>query len=363
MISKLRISGGWMWSQWQPDRGMAFNSYLFERDGGCVAVDPLPLDPPSIEQITGLGGVNTIVLTNRDHERDALALREAFGARVLASDADAKLFGIPIDATFKDRDEVFAGAFAVALPHGKTPGEAALHLSDAKAAVVGDALLGVPAGALSLLPESKLQDRARFVLTLRRLWALQLDTLLLGDGQPIFGGADAAIAALLLREGGAAIHRLNADEVDYLVERPGPYACEDGEVGLLIGSRKIGYRLAKIPPGKAFCPLHWHVRAEEFFYVVSGNPKIRTLDGTIECRPGDFIAFPIGEAGAHQVLNDGSEPALVMLVGMEEDAVELEACFYPDSDKVGMWTTAGRLRMLRASPEVNYYDGEPPSRA
>jgi hypothetical protein len=48
----------------------------------------------------------------------------------------------------------------------------------------------------------------------------------------------------------------------------------------------------------------------------------------------------------------------VLLVGIEDPAVGLEACFYPDSDKVGMWTAAGRLRLVRASPELDYYDGE-----
>jgi uncharacterized cupin superfamily protein/glyoxylase-like metal-dependent hydrolase (beta-lactamase superfamily II) len=358
MIAKLEVPGGWMWSAWQADRGVAFNSYLFERNGGCVAIDPLPLDGSSTDQIADLGGVHTIVITNRDHERATAALRDRFGSRVFASATEAQRFSLRIDGTFNDGDEVFPGAFAIALPHGKTAGEIALHLAGAKAAIIGDALIGAPAGGLSLLPEEKLEDRTRFVLTLRRLWGLQLDTLLLCDGQPIFMGADEAIAALLLHAGGPAVHRINADEVAFRVVRPGNYACEDGEVGLPIGARKLGYRLARIPPGKAFCPLHWHVRAEEFFYVIEGHPEIRTLQGTITCRPGDFIAFPTGAEGSHQVLNTSDEDALVLLVGIEEDAVELEACFYPDSDKVGMWTSAGRLRMLRATPDLDYYDGE-----
>ena len=92
--------------------------------------------------------------------------------------------------------------------------------------------------------------------------------------------------------------------------------------------------------------------------MIEGRPSIRTLRGSFACRPGDFIAFPTGESGAHQVFNESNEPCLVLLVGIEEDAVELEACFYPDSDKVGMWTPAGRLRLLRASPDIDYYDGE-----
>ncbi len=140
--------------------------------------------------------------------------------------------------------------------------------------------------------------------------------------------------------------------------RHGQYAFEDGEVGLPIGARQLGYRLARLAPGKAFSPLHWHVRAEEFFYVVEGRPSIRTTRGMIHCRPGDFIAFPTGERGAHQLRNDSSESCLVLLVGMEEEAVDLEACFYPDSGKVGLYTPGELLRMVRSSPEVDYFDGE-----
>lgn len=350
-----------MWSAWQPDRGMHFNSYLFERDEGCVAIDPLPLDEQSMDELAELGGVHTIVLTNRDHQRGTAALRARFGSRVLVPALEAALFSVQIDATFSHGDEVFAGAFAIALPHGKTAGEVALHVPAAKAAVVGDALIGAPAGALNLLPDEKLDDPKRFVLALRRLWALQLKTLLLCDGQPLFAGADDAIASLLETRGGADVNRINTGDIDYTFdEREGPaqYGVHDGEVGLLIGARKLGYRLAKIPPGRVFCPLHWHVAAEEFFYVVEGRPSIRTLRETIECRPGDFIAFPVGERGAHQLRNDSSEPCLVLLAGMEEAAVNLEACFYPDSDKVGLWTPEERLRMLRASPDLDYFDGE-----
>jgi uncharacterized cupin superfamily protein len=343
MLARLDLPGVWMWSAWQPDRGMAFNSYLFERDGACVAVDPLPLDDASLEQIATLGGVKTIVITNREHERGAQALRERFGAR---------------DATVVPGEEVFPGAIAIALPHGKSD-EFALFLPDSRAAVVGDALIGAPAGSLSLLPAQKLADHDRFVLTLRRLWGLQLRTLLLCDGQPLFGGADAAIGALLEREGGPALHRVNLDEISYERTEQGKYDCEDGEIGLPLGSRDLGYRVARLEPGKVFCPLHWHVRSEEFFYVIEGRPSIRTHKGTFECRAGDFIAFPTGESGAHQLLNESGESALVLLVGIEESALGLEACFYPDSDKVGMFTAQRPLGVVRASPKLDYYDGEP----
>lgn len=356
MIARLEIPRAWMWSAWQTDRGIAFNSYLFERAGGAVAVDPLPLDGESLESLVSLGGVRSIVLTNRDHERSAQALRERFGARVLAHSLEAERFTIPIDETFSDGDEVFDGAFAVALPYGKTPGEVALHIPAARAAVVGDALIGAPAGALSLLPDTKLEDSRKLLLELRKLWGLELETLLLGDGAPIFHGADAVLGAFLETRCGAEMNRINLDEVRFK-SRAGPerYACEDAEVGLPIGARKLGYRLTRLAPGKAFCPLHSHEVNEEFFFVLEGNPSIRTLRGTIQCRAGDFIAFPTGERGAHQVLNESGAPCLILLAGMNETP---EICSYSDSEKMLAIGEDGSRRLVRSVPLLDYFDGE-----
>jgi uncharacterized cupin superfamily protein len=356
MIGRLRFPGAWMWSAWQPDRGMCFNSYLFETNAGTVAVDPLPLGDSELEWIASKGGVKTIVLTNRDHRRGAGQLRERFGARILAHETEAPLFDLPPDGTFADGDEVFPGAFALALPHGKTPGEIALHLPGLRAAVIGDALIGAPAGRLSLLSDEKLENPKRLLLELRRLWGLQLEALLLGDGQPIFEGADAILAHLLESRGGAEVNRINLTDVKF--ERDAApddrYLSEDGEVGLVIGARKLGYRVSKLPPGKVFCPLHSHEIEEEFFFVLEGNPSIRTLRGTVQCRPGDFIAFPTGPRGTHQLRNDSQEDCLVLMVGMNSPD---EVCLYPDSDKI-LVDSRNFSVMLRSKPLLDYYDGE-----
>ncbi len=340
MIAKLSIPGGWMWSAWQPERGIAFNSYLFERAEGGVAVDPLPVDDRALEWMASIGGVHTIVVTNRDHRRECEQLRARFGSRIIEEPADG--------------EEIFAGAYALKIPHGKAP-EFAIHLPAARAAVVGDAMIGAPAGALSLLPDEKLEDPERLLLALRRLWALELETLLLCDGQPIFGGADAAIGTLLQTRGGAEANRINMDELAFRRGERGRYRVDDAEVGLLIGARKLGYRVAKIPPGRMFCPLHSHEMEEEFFFVLEGNPSIRTLRGTIQCRPGDFIAFPVGEVGTHQLLNDSAEPCTLVLAGNYE---KTEICFYPDSKKVLIDSRKTVDLMVRSFPALDYYEGE-----
>ena len=80
---------------------------------------------------------------------------------------------------------------------GKSPGEVALYWPERGILILGDAAVGNPPGALSLLPEDKLDEPARLHESLRRLLEIDFDCLLLGDGVPILRGAKAKLAELV----------------------------------------------------------------------------------------------------------------------------------------------------------------------
>lgn len=131
----------------------------------------------------------------------------------------------------------------------------------------------------------------------------------------------------------------------------GRYRGEMAEIGLLIGARKLGYRAVQLPPGARFCPLHAHDIEEEVFYVVAGAPTIRTLRGNLQLRAGDLMAFPVGDRGAHQVLNESDAPCTLILFGLDDPD---DVCYYPDSQKLGLSRRGLRMRLDR----LDYYDGE-----
>jgi uncharacterized cupin superfamily protein/glyoxylase-like metal-dependent hydrolase (beta-lactamase superfamily II) len=339
------------WSLWQPDRGMFFSSFLWVRDGGNVVFDPLPLSDDDARAVEALGGVTTILLTNRDHERAAAAMRDRFGARVLAGDREAELFELRVDGTFGR--QALPGLTAILLEGAKTPGEVAFLTEDLEVAIVGDAILGTPAGALSFLPDAKLADPVALALSLRRLWSPRLRTLLLGDGASVYKGADAVLAELIETRGGPAANRVNVDELEYEFSDgvDGKYASHDAEIGWQIGARRLGYQMVRLPAGARFCPMHAHDREEELFYVIEGRPTVRTPRGDLKMRPGDFMAFPVGDRGAHQLLNESDAEALVLLLGLDEDD---EVVYYPESRKV----LAGRRRLMMREDRLDYFDGE-----
>ncbi|MBV8638376.1 MAG: cupin domain-containing protein [Candidatus Eremiobacteraeota bacterium] len=355
-MQELAIPNAYTWSRWQPDRKMYFNSYLFVSAQGNIAVDPVALESDDIEQITALGGIAEIVVTNRDHLRETAALRELFRARVVTSAVEAPLLGLPVDRTVNDGEQLFPGANAVALNHQKTPGEFAIHIPKLRTVLVGDAIIGAPAGSLSLLPDEKYGDVVQAALGLRRVWALQPDVLLVGDGTSLWSGATRAIGTLLFKRAGIAVNRINLDELryEYSEDGNGKYRSSDGEVGYFIGAERLGYQVVKLPPGARFCPVHAEFSEEELFVVLEGTPSIRTVRETLQCRKGDFIAFPVGPDHAHQVLNESSVEAMILLLGQNmADAV----CYYPESEKVLIATPQVRW-MVRNAPQLDYFDGE-----
>ena len=113
------------------------------------------------------------------------------------------------------------------------------------------------------------------------------------------------------------------------------------------GATLWGGTLYELAPGEE-SPYHWHFGEEEWLLVVDGSPTLRTPDGERVLRAWDVAAFPRGEAGAHQVRNDGAEPAHVLFFSTVSDP---DVRVYPDSGKVAV--TAGRSRP--DGPQVRGY--------
>jgi uncharacterized cupin superfamily protein len=236
----------------------------------------------------------------------------------------------------------------------KTPGEIALYDKARRAAIVGDALWGAPAGALTLMPDAKLADPVRAALSARTLRAYSVDHLLVGDGACIFGSAHQAIGAMLDARDGVAVNRVNFDELQFIdyPNDPAPFTAEAAEVGRLIGAEKLAYLAARLKRGDHFCPYHWHTAEEELFVVMSGTPTLRTPHGTFALRPGDVIAFQTNPGGAHRIWNDVDEVAVVLMIANSD---RHDVCYYPDSRKFVVEKTD---TLVRDHPQLDYFDGE-----
>ncbi len=195
------VPGIFTWSWLSEPRQMDFNGFYVQGKGQSVVVDPPPCPEADLEEMERRGRPVAIILTNVHHGRSSRALAERFEAGVLIHAADASGVDAPVAGTFTGGASLPAGLTAVEVAGSKSPGETALHVPAARALILGDALIGRPAGEVSLLPPDKIPDRQAAREGIRRLLDLPFEALLVGDGTCIPRGGPAAVRRFLERQG------------------------------------------------------------------------------------------------------------------------------------------------------------------
>ncbi len=199
LLQQTSLHGISMWSWWQPDRSIFFNSFFVRGDENII-VDPLALGEDDVRTIREQGSAQWIVVTTRDHEREAAILAEELDAKVAAPQLDVDEMAVGVHRRLRDGDTI-GRVRVVQLDGMKSPGEFGLYIADCSTVIVGDALWGDPPGTLRMVPDGKLGDPQRAASSLRRLWELEPQNILVGDGHCIYGNATEKIAAYLESRG------------------------------------------------------------------------------------------------------------------------------------------------------------------
>jgi uncharacterized cupin superfamily protein len=347
------VSGVSVWSRWQPDRQLYFNSWFVESPAGNFVVDPL--DPDDSEHAHIMRhGIAAVVVTNRDHERAAELVSERYGVPVIAPKLDAHEMNVDVTREVDDGDDVF-GWRVVRFDGMKSRGESALFRAEDRTAITGDAFWGVPAGGVTLMADDKLGDPLAAALSTRKLLALDVQHLLVGDGAPVYFRAWDALVTMLEAREGVFFRRVNVDELHFAPRHvPAGYARERAEISWFLGVRRLGYAAVRLGPGESTAPFHGHTLEEELCWIVDGHPTIRTPAGKHRLRPGDLVALPVGPPGAHRLVNESEQRCIAVFIA---NVAEGDAGFYPDSHKVMFDRYRSRL-ILRDNPALEYFDGE-----
>ena len=148
-------------------------------------------------------------------------------------------------------------------------------------------------------------------------------------------------------------------DFDELREQAGFY-CRRARIGRQAGTRDLGASLWEIPPGQAAYPFHYHLAEEELIVVLQGSMRMRRTDGWTRLQEGDVVSFPVGERGAHQVVNDGDQTARMLSFSTQRP----DLVVYPDSGKLGAFERrpegGGIHKLFRLADEVGYWEGESP---
>ena len=185
--------GIWRWWAYSPAHKVELMSHAVRgRAGAWVLFDPIPLNQRQVELWCDGGGIDTIVLTNGNHERAAAEWRRVFGCRV------AGPTGVPweMEGIRDVRDVVLDGWKAIRL-EGGAPGETAWWLESESLMVFGDAVVNLAGRGLELLPDKYCQDPKLLRRSLQKLLSRPFESALFAHGDPLAKDASARIGGLI----------------------------------------------------------------------------------------------------------------------------------------------------------------------
>jgi len=127
---------------------------------------------------------------------------------------------------------------------------------------------------------------------------------------------------------------VNEADLDWDVTDRGETGFRRKKLSAAAGGDRLGCSLYELPPGEKSWPFHYHTGNEEAMYVLAGTGQLRTSDGTESLDPGDYVVFPMGEDGAHRVVNDGDDALRYLALSTMNDP---DVTVYPDSGKIGVY--------------------------
>lgn len=195
---KALLPGVWQYSWFSEEKQLDFNGLFLSVGDHKILIDPPPMTAEAGTHIRRNGPLDYIVITNRDHIREAAALQGEFKCQLYVPEADASQMDLKPTKTFRDGELLPGGIWVIQLKDQKSSGESALFLQQGRGVlIVGDALIGKPSGSLSLLPPEKYSDPAKAREGLRRLLKYNYDSILVGDGASILTGAKPVVERVL----------------------------------------------------------------------------------------------------------------------------------------------------------------------
>jgi glyoxylase-like metal-dependent hydrolase (beta-lactamase superfamily II) len=187
----------WVWQIYDSAAKCDLFSTAIRIGDRLFLVDPVALTAAALKELTALGAICSIIVTNTNHARAAKAFWQKYGAAVLASAVTASEISElePIALSAGDR---IGGAIEVLAIEGAARGEIALRFADdGGTAIVGDALINFEPHAFALLPAKYCCDQEQMRGSLRQLLVQPFERLLFAHGTPIMSDAQRRLEALL----------------------------------------------------------------------------------------------------------------------------------------------------------------------
>jgi len=117
---------------------------------------------------------------------------------------------------------------------------------------------------------------------------------------------------------------------------PPPYdqPCRPRErrkLGDAAGLTQFGVNLMRLPPGAWSSQRHWHLKQDEFVYVLNGEVALVTNTGEEILKAGDCAGFKAGDEDGHHFQNRSDKDVLLLEIGTR---IAGDGANYPGIDLV-----------------------------
>ena len=184
------------WSVYEPAVKCEIGCVALKLPSGWAVVDPVPLADAAWKELLALAPLRAILVTNGNHVRDTVALRDKHKVPVVTAPATRRdIAELRPDVTLLP-NEMLYGIMAIAIP-GATPGETAFY-SKTGVMMLGDAVINTSTETgLEFLPDKYCADAKQNRASLRQLLSFDFHALTLAHGAPVTTRAKEKLAALL----------------------------------------------------------------------------------------------------------------------------------------------------------------------
>jgi uncharacterized cupin superfamily protein len=150
------------------------------------------------------------------------------------------------------------------------------------------------------------------------------------------------------------VPNINSPDFNDTRDQPG-FRARRAKIGHQAGAVKTGLSYWEVDPGEAAYPYHAHLSEEEIVVILEGAPSLQTPEGWRELEQGEVIVFPVGERGAHQIVNK-TESTIRFL--SFSNSGETEVVIQLDASKYGVREGGSQTtEWFRRTDAVPYFDG------
>lgn len=193
LISEI-LPGVHRWSAFSLEHKVELTSHSVWDGRSLLVFDPIPFTAEVSDGFPTHWAPDAVVLTNENHERDAVRWRESCRLAIWAApEVQLSLSGV---RRWDPTRPPFAGWEIVPLPGG-AGGETAWFHAEKSMVVFGDAVVNLPGRGLEVLPAKYCRDQPMLRAALRNLVQRPFENAVFAHGEPLLGAASARIAAML----------------------------------------------------------------------------------------------------------------------------------------------------------------------